>query len=307
MSFLNLIIVAYMNTFVYQGRNKSMNRIKISGRSPIGAFILISAVIFLSSVNLGWGAADGGTFTRDASMFSYNFKNETLQEVCKTISRATGYEIRFDDHFADLPITAAFEETTAFGALKKVLRNHNHSLVINEEKHSIEVYLIPNGNLTTGERLAALPSKNQGGGSETYREELNRRMGDDDPVAAEAMEAYAREYIMQTATGEDPELVESADIDTYAEEYINRVKDNEPPPIAADSMEAYAQEYINQTAGGDGRESIEAADINTYAERYIENVTSKNDEMTPPIVAGDINEYAEEYIRRQHDTELMAE
>jgi hypothetical protein len=277
-----------------------MNRIKISGRSPIGAFILISAVIFLSSVNLGWGAGNGDTFTRDASMFSYNFKNETLQEVCKTISRATGYEIRFDDHFADLPITAAFEETTAFGALKKVLRNHNHSLVINEEKHSIAVYIIPNENLSAGKRLAALSSKNQESDSETYREELNQRIEHDDPVAAEAMEAYAQEYIMQTAAGEETDLIEAADINEYAEEYIRRSKVDESVFIEAESMEAYAQEYIKQTSPDKDSEFAETTDINSYAEAYIDH-TSKNDKISSPIIASDMNEYANEYIRRQRE------
>jgi hypothetical protein len=266
----------------------------------MGGFILISTIIFLSSVNLGWGAADGGTFTRDASKFSYIFKNEPLQDVCKTISRATGYEIQFDDHFADLPITAAFEETTAFGALKKVLRNHNHSLVINEEKHSIAVYIIPNENLSAGKRLAALSSKNQESDSETYREELNQRIEHDDPVSAEAMEAYAQEYIMQTAAGEETDLIEAADINEYAEEYIRRSKVDESVFIEAESMEAYAQEYIKQTSPDKDPEFAETTDINSYAEAYIDH-TSKNDKISSPIIASDMNEYANEYIRRQRE------
>ena len=277
-----------------------MNRFKISSRSPVGEFILISTIIFLSSVNLGWGATSGDAFTRDASKFSYNFKNEPLHEVCKTISRSTGYEIQFDDHFANLPITAVFEEATAFGALKKVLRNHNHSLVINEENHSIEVYIIPNENLSTGKHLAALSFKNQESDSETYGEELNQRIEDDDPIAAEAMEAYAQEYIMQTAAGEETDSIVAADINEYAEEYVRRSKVDESVSIEAESMEAYAQEYINQTSPGKDPEFAETTDMNSYAEAYIDQIAN-NDKISSPIIANDMNEYANEYIRRQHE------
>jgi hypothetical protein len=266
----------------------------------MGKFILISTIIFLSSVNLGWGAANGETFTRDASKFSYHFKHEPLQDVCKTISRKTGYEIKFNDNFANLPITAAFEETTAFGALKKVLRNHNHSLVINEEKHSIEVYIIPNGNLSAGKRLAALPSKIQESVNETYHEELSQRIEEEDPVAAEAMEAYAQEYIMQTAAGEETDSIDAADINEYAEEYIRRSKVDESAIIEAESMEAYAQEYIKQTSPGKEPEFAETTDMNSYAEAYIDHI-SKNDKISSPIIASDMNEYANEYIRRQRE------
>jgi type II secretory pathway component GspD/PulD (secretin) len=284
-----------------------MKRMKTSSLLFMGEFIFILTLtmIFLSSANFGWCAENGNTFTQNTSKFSFNFQKEPLQDVCKSISQATGYEIKFDDNFANLPITAAFEETTAFGALKKVLRNHNHSLVINEEKHSIEVFIMPSGNLSDVKRLAAIPSQNEESGFETYPAELNNQIEDYDPIAAEAIEEYAQEYIMQTTTDEDSELIESSDIETYAEEYINRIKDNDPPSIEAESIEAYAQEYMKQVQATAGEEVdlIEAGDINAYAEAYI-NHTSKNKNNPPPIIASDIYEYANEYIRRQHNDEL---
>jgi hypothetical protein len=236
---------------------------------------------------------------KNSPKFSFNFQNEPFDSVCKKISQTTGYKINFDDNFSGLLITAAFEETTAFGALKKVLRMYNHSLVINEEKNLIEVFLIPDGKLSNGEHLATLPSPNQEGGAETY-DEGNHKAEDYDEIAtAESMEAYAQEYIMQTAAVEDTEMIESADENAYAEEYIKSTKNNDSPSIVAESIEAYAQEYIMQTTAGKEMETIQAADINAYAEAYINRTTSKNDDISSAISASDINEYANEYIRRQ--------
>lgn len=281
-----------------KGPNKLINRMKISSHSSMGGFILIWTIIFLSSANFGWCAANGNTFTQNTSKFSFNFQNEPFKNVCKSISRATGYEIKFNDNFANLPITAVFEEATAFGALKKVLRIHNHSLVLNEENHSIEVFIIPNGNSSADKRVAALPSQNQESGTGTYSEEMNQRIENDDSAAAEAIEAYAQEYIMQTNSGEDADLIEAADENTYAEEYIRRSKVDEPVSIVAESMETYAQEYIKQTSSGKDAEIDQTTDINSYAEAYINHI-SKNGKISSPIIADDMNEYANEYIKRQ--------
>jgi hypothetical protein len=274
---------------------------KTSSLLFLAEFILILTltIIFPSSANFGWCAANGSTFTQNTPKFSFNFQNESFQEVCKTISQATGYEIKFDDNFANLPIIAVFEETTAFGALKKVLRMYNHSLVINEENNLIEVFLIPDEKLSSGEHLSSLPSLNQEGGAETYDEGNHKGEYFDEITTAESMEAYAQDYIMQTASGEDTEMIESADENTYAEEYIKREKNNDTPSIVAESIEAYAQEYIMQTTAGEETETIEAADINAYAEAYINRTASKNDDISSAISAKDINEYANEYIRRQ--------
>ena len=281
-----------------KGPNKLINRMKISSHSSMGGFILIWTIIFLSSASLGWCAANGNTFTQNTPKFSFNFQNEPFKNVCKSISRATGYEIKFNDNFANLPITAVFEEATAFGALKKVLRIHNHSLVLNEENHLIEVFIIPNGNSSADKRVAALPTQNQESGTETYPEEMDQRMENDDSAATEAIEAYAQEYITQTTAGKEADTIEAADENTYAEEYIRRSKVDEPVSIVAESMEAYAQEYIKQTSSGKDAEIDQTTDINSYAEAYINHI-SKNGKISSPIITDDINEYANEYIKRQ--------
>ena len=281
-----------------------MNLLKASNNSIVWRLISVSTIIFLSSVGFVWAAANNNTLLKNAPKHSFNFQNEPFESVCKTISRATGYRIKFDDNFSKLPVTATFEETTAFGALKKILRMHNHSLVINEENNSIEVFLILNGNLSTGKGATALSSQNEEGGIEKFNEEQNKGVENDDPIAAESIEAYAQDYIMQTTAGEDTEMIESVDINTYAEEYVKRVKNNETPSIVAESIEAYAQEYIMQTTAGEQTETIEAADINTYAEAYINRTKPKHDDISSPISANDINEYANEYIRRQHNDDL---
>jgi hypothetical protein len=275
---------------------------KIPSRSSMGRLILISVLIFLTSASVGWSAAKGDTFNQNTAKFSFDFQNEPFREACKEISRATGYEIRFDDNFGNLPITAVFEETTAFGALKKILRTHSHSLVLNEENRSIEVFIIPSGTLSDGKTVAALPSQNEETGTEAYPEEMNERIENDDTTTAEAMEAYAQEYITQTTAGEETDVIEAADINAYAEEYIRRSKADEPVAIEAESesMEAYAQEYIKQTSPGKDPDFAEATDINSYAEAYIDHI-SKNDKISSPIIANDMNEYADEYIRRQRE------
>ncbi len=272
--------------------------LKALNNSIVWRLISVSTIIFLSSAGFAWAASTNNSLLKNATKHSFNFQNEPFESVCKTISRETGYKIKFDDNFAKLPITAVFEETTAFSALKKILRMHNHSLVINEENHSIEVFLIPNGNLSTGKGVAALSSQNEEGDIEPYSEEQNKGVKNDDPIAAESIEAYAQEYIMQTAAGEDTEMIESADENTYAEDYIKSVKNNDSPSIVAESIEAYAQEYMQTTVGKE-TETIEAADINAYSEAYINRTTSKNDHISSPISANDINEYANEYIGRQ--------
>ena len=178
----------------------------------MGKSVLISMVIFLTSVSVIWCAAKGDTFNQDTSKFSLNFQNEPFREVCKTISEATGYEIRFDDNFANLPITAVFEETNAFGALQKILGAHNHSLVLNEDNRSIEVFIIPGGNLPAGKRVAGVPSYSEEGISETHPEGMDEDIENNDPIAAEAMEAYAQEYIMQTTAGEEADVIEADDL-----------------------------------------------------------------------------------------------
>ena len=279
---------------------KSVNRMKIPSRSSMGKFILISVLIFLTSGSVGWSAAKGDTFNQNTAKFSFNFRKEPLQDVCKSISQATGYDIKFDDNFANLPITAAFEETTAFGALQKILGAHSHSLVLNEEARSIEVFIIPGGNLPAGKGVAGLASSSEESAGETHPEDMEERIENNDPIAAEAMEAYAEEYIMQTAIGEETDVIEAADINAYAEEYIRRSKADEPVAIEAESMEAYAQEYLKQTSPGKDPEFAGTTDINSYAEAYIDHI-SKNDKVSSPIITSDINEYANEYIRRQRE------
>ncbi|MCU0653443.1 MAG: hypothetical protein MUD10_04250 [Candidatus Pacebacteria bacterium] len=277
-----------------------MNLLKASNNSIIWRLISVSTIIFLSSVGFVWAAANNNTLVKNAPKHSFNFQNEPFESVCKTISRATGYKIKFDDNFSKLPVTANFEETTAFGALKKILRVHNHSLVLNEENRSIEVFIVPSVDFSARKRLAALPPQNEGSATETQPEDMNESIENNDPTAAEAMEAYAQEYIMQTAAGEEADVIEADDINEYAEEYISRSKADEPVAIEAESMEAYAQEYIKQTSPGKDPDFVGATDINSYAEAYIDHV-SKNDKISSPIIASDINEYADEYIRRQRE------
>jgi hypothetical protein len=280
--------------------NKSLNRLKIPSHSSLGKFILISVLIFLTSASVGWCVAKGYTSNQNASNFSFNFQNESFREACKEISRATGYEIRFNDTFANLPITAVFEETTAFGALQKILGAYNHSLVLNEEARSIEVFIIPGGNLPAGKGVAGLASSSEESAGETHPEDMEERIENNDPTVAEAMEAYAEEYVMQTAASGEADLIEAADINEYAEEYIRRSKIDEPVAIEAESMEAYAQEYIKQTSPVKDPDFVEATDINSYVEAYINHI-SKNDKVSSPIIASDPNEYANEYIRRQRE------
>jgi hypothetical protein len=273
---------------------------KIPNRSSMGKFILISVLIFLTSASVGWCAAKGDTFNQNTAKFSFDFQNEPFREACKEISRATGYEIRFDDNFANLPITAVFEETNAFGSLQKILGAHNHSLVLNEEARSIEVFIIPGGDFPAGKRVAGLPSSSEESAGETHPEEMNERIENNDPTSDEAIDTYAQEYIMQTTAGEETDVIEAADINEYAEEHIRRSKVDEPVALVAESMEAYAQEYLKQTSSEKYPEIAETNDINSYAEAYI-NQTSKNEKISSPIIASDINEYANKYIRRQRE------
>ena len=106
---------------------------------------------------------------------------------------------------------------------------------------------------------------------------------------------------ISTATSLSDSLSNNAEvssIDTYAEEYIKSLPNDQSQTIIADSIDTYAQKYIQQKIDKKDTMPIEYQNIDTYAEEYI-NRTSLSQKVASPIIASDINEYAKEYVMRQ--------
>jgi type II secretory pathway component GspD/PulD (secretin) len=60
------------------------------------------------------------------NVFSIRAANETLREVLKKISEASGYEIRFNKQLADEKITIQLDNVNLNEALARVLQQYNH-------------------------------------------------------------------------------------------------------------------------------------------------------------------------------------
>ena len=85
------------------------------------AYIILSLPIWFSYHPLK--AAEG---MPKANVFSIRAANETLREVLKKISEASGYEIRFNTQLADEKITIQLENVNLNEALARVLQQYNH-------------------------------------------------------------------------------------------------------------------------------------------------------------------------------------
>ena len=72
---------------------------------------------------------------------SISVVDEPLNQILGRISKASGYEIVFDEKWGDVPVSLSFKNQPLDKALNRVLANWNHAVVWNEEERKISIFI----------------------------------------------------------------------------------------------------------------------------------------------------------------------
>ena len=113
----------------------------------LNKFSLTYCFAILLAILISYSLARG---TSDFSeLISLHTENEPLAEVLDTVSRATGYELIFDENWNDLPITVDFEAMPLDQALKRILAKVNYAIIYrSDRKVLIRIYQKESGAYT---------------------------------------------------------------------------------------------------------------------------------------------------------------
>ena len=74
-------------------------------------------------------------------VFSISAVNEPLREVLKKISKASGYEIRFNTQYATERISIQLDDVTLNESLKRVLQAYNYMTLWDDENNIITLLI----------------------------------------------------------------------------------------------------------------------------------------------------------------------
>ena len=91
---------------------------------------------------------------------SISVVDEPLNQILGRISKASGYEIVFDEKWGDVPVSLSFKNQPLDKALNRVLANWNHAVVWNEEEMKISIFI--SGKTGSGRSTSSYPSKVSG-------------------------------------------------------------------------------------------------------------------------------------------------
>jgi type II secretory pathway component GspD/PulD (secretin) len=83
----------------------------------------------------------------EADVFSIAVTDEPLREVFKKISKASGYEIRFNAQFGGKSVNVRLDDVTLQEAIARVLQAYNHVAVWDEKNKEIVLFIFNNKNL----------------------------------------------------------------------------------------------------------------------------------------------------------------
>jgi len=83
----------------------------------------------------------------EKALISIRAENETLREVLKKISEASGYEIRFNTQLADEKIRIQLDNVNLNEALTRVLKPFNHMSLWDETNHLITLIIFKKNSL----------------------------------------------------------------------------------------------------------------------------------------------------------------
>lgn len=104
-----------------------------------------------------------------------NVVDEPLNQVLGRISKASGYEIVFDEEWGNVPVSLSFENEPLDKALNRVLANLNHAVVWNEEERKIRIFI--SGKTGAGRSPSSYSSGASGEGYPGTRMESDRSSG----------------------------------------------------------------------------------------------------------------------------------
>lgn len=80
----------------------------------------------------------------EEGVFSIRAANEPLREVLKKISKASGYEIRFNTQFADDRVSIQLDNVTLNEAIARVLKAYNHLSLWDDTNKEIKLLIFKN-------------------------------------------------------------------------------------------------------------------------------------------------------------------
>ena len=206
----------------------------------------IFTIVFVFASSLVSGVEFDSIDQKFIPTLSFKFRNEPLISICEQIYQATGYEIKVDDKWSDIPITVNIKNDSVISALNKILKSYNHSILIDEKQKAILILFLSDRNSTTNTLYSSSANNVEVSSIDTYAEEYIKSLPIDDSktIIADSMDTYAQEYIKQI--DKKPDFIEYQNIDKYAEEYIKSVSQSQkiPLPIIASDINEYAKEYM---------------------------------------------------------------
>ena len=121
----------------------------------------------------------------EPAVFSLDVKDEALKVVLGKITKLTGYTIRVNEKWADLPITASMQNVTIEEALKKIL--DNYALIIENTQKYISIFICGPIRSSNNKQVITLEKPGEGG---ITKRELNAIMANQkkiDPLNLEVI------------------------------------------------------------------------------------------------------------------------
>ncbi len=150
----------------------------------------IFIIIFVFASSLVSGVEFDNIDQKFNTTLSFKFRNEPLISICEQIYQATGYEIKVDDKWSDIPITANIENDSVISALNKILKSYNHSILIDEKQKLILILFISDRVSTNNTLYNSSVNNDELNSIDTYAEEYIKSLPIDDSktIIADSMD-----------------------------------------------------------------------------------------------------------------------
>ena len=101
-------------------------------------YLILLACMFSIFFVPGSSGTDSGPERKSVTI---NVVDEPLNQVLGIISKASGYEIVFDEKWGNVPVSLSFKNQPLDKALNRVLADWNHAVVWNEAEGKISIFI----------------------------------------------------------------------------------------------------------------------------------------------------------------------
>lgn len=145
-----------------------------------------------------------------ARLISLEFIDKPLKQVLADLARLSGMEIFVNEEFADMTVSGELYEVTVDEALKRIIRNQNHTIIY-ETGNKIMLYVYEKGSPTDKSDMHMVPAHEWlGPRSELPAAETSEPpAGTTSPETSPEASPGSEENEQDNANGEEPETADT--------------------------------------------------------------------------------------------------